>query len=133
MFNSNQDKKHFEIYKLPSYINKNKEDVVSDLNIHNLTPIVLGNGSKVVKQYPKMKSELVVGDKVFILTNDKILRMPNLTGYTRSEAISLCEMLNIDYEIVGYGRVINQSIIADSEVKKGMKIIVTLEDKSNIN
>ena len=54
--------------------------------------------------------------------------MPDLTGYTRSEAIYLMKTLGFDYELEGYGYVTAQSIKA-GEVVGGNTVKITLNEK----
>ena len=70
---------------------------------------------------------------MFLLTNDLKLTMPSLVGYTRLQAIAVAELLEIDYEIVGYGEVTDQSIAGGSEIKKGDKVLITLEEKTDFD
>ena len=133
MFTPEKEKKTFATYKLESFINDNVDEVASSLSSKNITPIVLGNGKKVIDQYPKAGTEVISYDKVFLLTNDLKLTMPSLVGYTRSQAIAVAELLGIDYEIVGYGKVTDQSIAVGSEIKKGDKVLITLEDKTDFD
>ena len=133
MFTPEKEKKTFATYKLESFINDNADEVASSLSSQNITPIVLGNGKKVIDQYPKAGTEVISYDKVFLLTNDLKLTMPSLVGYTRLQAIAVVELLGIDYEIVGYGKVTDQSIAVGSEIKKGDKVLITLEDKTDFD
>ena len=53
--------------------------------------------------------------------------MPDLTGYSRSEAIYLLKALNINYELTGYGHVTAQSIKAGDMVN-GNTVQITLSE-----
>ena len=113
---------------LDSYISKKTEEVKTKLTEEGLNPIILGNGEYIIKQYPNKKTEVVKGDKVILLTNDKNVSMPNITGWARNDVIALCNLLNIEYEINGTGYVKSQSIISGSAINN-QKLVVTLEDK----
>lgn len=99
------------IYTLDNYINKK----VSDIKNNDSNFIILGDGDKVIDQYPKSGTSLLSKDKVFILTNNYNNVLPSLIDYSRIEAISLLNLLNIPYEITGYGRV--TSIIEGDPLK----------------
>ncbi|MEG0025814.1 MAG: penicillin-binding transpeptidase domain-containing protein [Bacilli bacterium] len=129
MFALDYNKQKFVTYKLSSYINKNTDVVKNLLNGSNITPIIIGNGDHIIRQYPFLKTEVVSYDKVFLLTNDKNIMMPNLFGYSRADATALCKLLDIDYDINGYGKVVDQSILAGSSINKAKKIVITLADK----
>lgn len=133
MFTLEKEKKHYITYELPSYTSKNVTDVTKELSSNNIKPITIGNGLKIINQYPKAKTKVVSYDKVFLLTNDKKITMPNLIGYSKTDALALCDMLSITCEMTGYGNVVSQSIKEATELKKGSKLVIKLEDKSGFN
>ena len=112
-------------YEIKDYTNLNKEDVLKKLD--GLDVVVLGNGDKIIDQYPK-NTTLVTDDKIFLLTNDTNIKMPNLKGYSRIDAISLLDLLNIDYEIEGYGFVTEQSIKAGENITDKIKLILKQDE-----
>ena len=112
-------------YEIKDYTNLNKEDVLKKLD--GLDVVVLGNGDKIIDQYPK-NTTLVTDDKIFLLTNDSNIKMPNLKGYSRIDAISLLNLLNIDYEIEGYGFVTEQSIKAGENITDKIKLILKQDE-----
>ena len=48
--------------------------------------------------------------------------MPSLSGYSRIDAISILDLLKIDYDIEGYGYVVEQSIKAGSKLSDKIKL-----------
>lgn len=117
-------------YKMDNFINKKLEEVKDTLLRNNITnQIILGNGNKVIKQYPKKNSKITSKDKVYIITNDTNLLVPNLIGYSRKEAQTLLELLNINCKIEGTGYVNNQSIAEGTQITNGMEIILNLTPK----
>ncbi|MBO5095302.1 MAG: penicillin-binding protein [Bacilli bacterium] len=116
-------------YTLENYINKDIEDVKTKLKEKGLDVIVLGDGDKIIKQYPYSNKEVIKDDKVFLITNGDIT-MPDLTGYTRIEAISLLNLLNVEYEIEGFGYVTEQSINVGDIISTNIKI--TLKQKHEL-
>ncbi|MEG2028854.1 MAG: penicillin-binding protein [Bacilli bacterium] len=117
-----------EEYHISSYMNK-KISVLDDLK-DKFDIVIIGNGDKIIKQYPSSGSKLVKGDKLFILTNDLVIKMPNLLNYSKSEVTNLLSLLNINYRFEGYGYAINQSI------KEGVvvddNVLVTFKNKEYI-
>ena len=119
-------------YKLPSYINKNVDKVKLELESKQIIPIILGNGDKVIKQFPNYNNTVISHDKVFLLTNDSEIEMPSIIGWSRSDIINLCNLLGIKYEIEGYGYAINQSVEKDTIIKKDDILKVNLEKKYDL-
>ena len=112
---------------LDNYVNLNAKDVVKNLENQGLDVILLGDGDRIIKQYPISGTTLLTGDKVFLLTNAKEILMPNLVGYSRIEAISLLDLIDVEYELDGYGFVTNQSIKVGEQITDKLKL--TLKQK----
>lgn len=113
-------------YTLENYINKNVDDVVNDLKNKNLDVVVLGSGDKVINQSLKNGTEVLSKDKIFLLTNKDVV-MPDLIGYSRIDAITVLNLLNVSYEIDGYGVVKEQSISKGESITSDIKL--TLESE----
>lgn len=115
-----------EKYVTDSYLSKDINIVKDELSKKKIDVVVLGNGDKVVKQYPNEGSEITKLDKVFLLTNGNEIKMPNIKGYSSRELYNLLSLLNIKYEIEGNGYVISQSIKKDSKLTKDSLLKVKL-------
>ncbi|NLM63439.1 MAG: hypothetical protein GX190_03915, partial [Mollicutes bacterium] len=107
-------------------------EVKESLLDKKIEPVILGNGNRIVKQYPNQNSEILTYDKVFLLTNDSQITIPNVSGWSRTEIISLCNMINLKYEFEGYGYVDNQSIAPNSILHPDDVLKLTLKQKFNI-
>ena len=118
-------------YTIDSYVGKNTEDIKSKLSIEGINPIILGTGDKIVKQYPKEKTCILNTDKVVLLTNSEYT-MPNLTGLSRKDAISILKLLNVQYKIEGTGFVKEQSIPIDTPLTAGIEVQLLLTNKYNL-
>jgi len=129
MFSTTTSNSTVASLELSSYINKKTDDVKKELSANKITPIVIGNGDKVINQYP-LKGETVLSyDKVFLITNGDKNKMPDLKGYSRSEVIYLMKALGYKYEIEGYGYVTGQSLEAGKDVNNNDTIKITLSEK----
>jgi hypothetical protein len=53
--------------------------------------------------------------------------MPDITGWSSSEVITLCKLLNLDYTLNGHGNVVSFSIAPNTEIITNTKIEITLE------
>lgn len=125
LISDKKDDNDIKTYEIKDYTNLDKEDVLKKLD--GLDIVVLGNGNKIIDQYPK-NTTLVTNDKIFLLTNDKNIKMPDLKGYSRIEAISILNLLDVDYEIEGYGYVTEQSIKAGSDITNKIKLILKQDE-----
>ncbi len=130
MFNSTNPNSNVTSLELKSFVNKKTEDVKKELEASNIKTIVIGNGDKVISQYPNKGETVLSYDKVFLITNGDKNIMPDLKGYSRSEIIYLMKTLGYKYEIVGYGYVTDQSIKAGDNIDKET-VKITLTEKVN--
>ena len=72
---------------------------------------MIGNGTKIIKQFPKNNTNVIKNDKVFLLTDGEEKKMPDVIGYSLSEIKLLAEMLNIDIQINGNGYVVQSNLL----------------------
>lgn len=116
-----------KVVSLANYINVSKDIVIQKLESFGLCPIVIGNGEFIIKQYPNKDNLVLVGSKVFLMTNGNEFVMPNVVGWTRSEIISFAKLLNIEYEINGYGNVVKTNINVGELIDLNGRLIIDLE------
>lgn len=115
--------------KLDSYINKKVTDVKKIMDENHINTTIIGNGDKIINQYPNKGETVLSYDRVFLITNGDQGKMPNLIGYSRSDAIYLMKTLGYDYELEGYGYVTAQSIKA-GELVGDNTVKITLNEKT---
>ncbi len=129
MFTDTDEDVKLQKYSLASYTSSNTISVKNELEKDGLKVILIGDGDKVIDQYPKATATVLTGDKVFLLTNGENNLMPNMKNWARSEVIKYAEMANIPLTINGYGYVVSQSI-KSGEVVDG-ELVVNLENKTH--
>ena len=61
------------------------------------------------------------------MTNGNEFVMPNVSNWTRSEIISFAKLLNIEYEINGYGNVVKTNINEGELIDLNGRLIIDLE------
>ena len=61
--------------------------------------MVIGNGDKVINQYPKKNSILNKNNLVILLTNKFDNKMIDLTNYSYKEVINILKLMNVNYTI----------------------------------
>lgn len=116
-------------YKLPSYKNKNINTVREDLTKKGMHIVTIGNGDKVVSQYPSANEKLTTNSKVFLITNDTNLTVPDVTGLSRKQAEEVLKLLDITPTLEGSGYVVEQSVPAGTKIEKGMSLTLKLAKK----
>ena len=116
-------------YTLPSLINQDLESAKTTLTAENMTYQVIGNGNKVVKQYPEAKDTVTNKDTIYLITNDQNLTIPSTIGLSSKVANNLLRLLGVKVNLEGVGYVTNQSIAEGTVITEGMEITLTLNPK----
>ena len=109
-------------YKLGNYKNKETEEVKNELNSKSATYVVFGNGTRVIDQFPSKDTKMNTKDKVFIFTNDEVITMPDLTGYSVKNAFVVLTKLGIKHECLSNGYVSSQSISPGTVITNDMTV-----------
>lgn len=129
--NGETNKKELQKFKTDSYINKDTSTVLKELTDSNMETILIGNGKKIINQFPKEDTMMNANNKIFLLTNDTKYKMEDIKGWSRSDVLTYANLLNLEVEFSGYGYVKSYSIKKDTELINNMTLEVTLESKYN--
>ena len=114
-------------YVIESYYNKNVNDIKTELESKKIEVLTLGNGTKVIDQYPS-KNNIIYEDSLIILkTNGFDNKMIDLTGYSYKEVINILKFMNVEYTLEGNGYVYEQSIPAGETIDD--TIVIKLKNK----
>ena len=116
-------------YELPSFTNQSLETTKTTLTSAGITYQVIGNGTKVIKQYPEKEDTITNKDTVYLITNDSNLTVPSLTGLSSKVANNLMSLLGVKVTLDGVGYVTGQSIAAGTPITDGLEITLTLSPK----
>ena len=116
-------------YKVPSFINQKLESAKTTLASNGINYQVIGNGDKVIKQYPKQDDKITNKDTVYLITNDSNLTIPNVVGLSSKVANNLLSLLGVKVKLDGVGYVVVQNIPENTIITDGMEIILTLNPK----
>ena len=99
-----------KIIYITQYLSRETTTVADELKSLGLTPVVLGNGKYIINQYPLSGSKVIAGSKVFLLTNDRAIVMPDVQGWSTNEIIRFCNLIGLSYTLNGYGNVVSTNI-----------------------
>ena len=98
-------------YTLDRYYNKNIDGVKQELESHGLNVIVIGDGDRITNQYPEKGVITTKGNKVFLVTNYKIVNIPNFYNWSKKDVTTYLKLAGIPYTCKGMGYLTSQSII----------------------
>lgn len=116
-------------YELPSFLNQDIESVKTTLNSNQITYQILGNGNKVVKQYPEQTDKITNKDTVYLITNDTNITIPNVIGLSSKVANNLLQLLGVKVKLDGVGYVTAQSVAEGTAITDGLEVTLTLNPK----
>ncbi len=114
-------------YVMDSFYNKNVNSTKSYLENKNIRVLVLGDGNKIISQYPDINSTIYEDDLVILKSNSNTNKMINLIGYSYKEVVNILKIMGINYSIEGSGYVYEQSISEGEEITG--TVTIKLKDK----
>ena len=125
---SKQNVTKLENFTVDSYINKDVNTVTSNLKANLINVVVLGEGDKIISQYPTRGTEINKIDRVFLLTEGTV-KVPNLKGYSVRDFKSFVKLVGVKYKIDGIGYISTQSIAPGERLKDDSVLEVKCEAK----
>ncbi|WP_245917974.1 penicillin-binding protein [Alteribacillus bidgolensis] len=114
-----------------SYVDQSMNEAVHELEEFGLEPVVLGDGSTVVDQYPAEGEPLIIGEKVFLRTDGEV-KMPDLGGWSLRDVKRMSDLLGLSLHHIGSGYVTDQSVEPGASVQKEGYVTVELNTPSQI-
>ena len=119
-------------YITSSYINKDITNVKEEFKDKKIDLVVIGNGDKIIKQYPSENKILSSNDKLFLLTNGTEIKYANIEGWSRSDLEIYSKLLSVTFNYNGYGYTKGTNI-EGRNVEKGETIELELSPKYMTN
>ena len=107
---------------IEAYYNKNVIDIKNILESKNIRVMVLGDGDRIIDQYPKSSTTIYEDDLVILKTNRLDNIMPNLIGLSYKEANNILKLMDIEYTTFGNGYVYEQNIEPGSIVDTSLEV-----------
>lgn len=120
------DKDETKIVTVGNYLNTSLISSQSKLTNLGITPVVIGDGTTVISQYPKKNTKVSQKSKVFLLTNGTSQVMPDMKGWSSSEVTTFASILNIPLAINGYGYVASTNIPPGGIIDSTTELVVDL-------
>lgn len=118
MFDSDKHVSDIKIINIDSYLNKDLDyalDKLKDINV-----IVLGDGNRIINQYPSVNTKMLSNESILLLTNSNNILMPDTIGWSRNMINGFCDLLKMECTINGTGYVVEQSIPVGNVIDNNM-------------
>jgi len=132
--NSDSNNSTLEIneIKMPSLINKKLDMAKVQLDSNSIGYVILGNGNKVISQSPNANDMITTNDRVYLITNDSNITVPNVIGLSSKVAKDVLQKIGLKVNLDGTGYVYEQSIAEGTPIGKGMEITLKLAPRYNL-
>lgn len=112
---------------MPQLVGENPSEVSQELEGLGADITFVGQGDKVVDQYPYQGAQILSGQRVILLTNGA-MTMPDVNGWSRNDLVKLAELTGLEIDFNNEGYVTSQSIVPGSEIESGDQLQVSLSD-----
>ena len=117
----------FEQYNMPNVVNHSLEYATKKLEGMNVEVITVGDGTTIIDQYPSEGSNVIAGNRIFLLSDGGNIKMPNMKYWTKKDITAFWKMSGIQVLVEGSGKVVSQNIPTDSIISKNDEIEVVME------
>ncbi|MEH7479703.1 penicillin-binding transpeptidase domain-containing protein, partial [Neobacillus drentensis] len=115
-----------QLNKLSDFIGKSVEATEKELKAKDIETVVIGKGTKVVRQLPESGTTVLEGEKVIIQTNgDKLA--PDMTGWSLRDVMKVANIAGLKINSKGLGYVTQQNIKPKTIMRNGDFLIVDLK------
>lgn len=131
MFSESETNKENKIHIIDSYINKDLTDTKNKLEKNNIKVITIGDGNKIINQYPSKNTKLIYNDKIFLMTNSNNILLEDVIGWSKNDTLMYCNLLNIKCTFKGNGYVISQSLSKGTKIDKNTNLEIELDNINN--
>lgn len=114
----------------PSYLDMHADEAVNALDESDRNYTVVGTGDDIVQQFPYPDTPLFDDQQIILMTNGAAT-MPDLTDWSRNDALKVAELTGVNMVFEGEGYVVDQSLAAGSYMDPGEEITLTLSSEVN--
>lgn len=115
-----------EIIELNNYVSSNIIETKENLEKLNLKVIVIGNGEHVINQYPLKKAKVLKNTKIFLLSDSIEYVMPDMKGWSTSDVMNFCSLINLKFNFSGYGKVVDINMLPGSIIDLSKTLEINL-------
>lgn len=111
---------------MPNFINRSLQSFLTWNTQHSIPVTVIGNGERIINQYPSGNQVMLNTQRSFIVTDGSEITMPDMIGWSRKDVTTFWVLSNKAVKIEGSGSVSAQSIEAGTILTGDSEISVTL-------
>lgn len=106
-------------------VDKDSATATDTILEQGFTPILIGEGGKVISQYPEKGTKLTKGSIVLLETAGKTT-LPNFSGWSKKMVLSFKMLSGLDIRLNGDGYVVEQSLSQGSVISEKDPVVLQL-------
>lgn len=125
--NIEEESKDKNSYIVESFFNSNVNETKNYLENKGLKVLIIGDGNKIIDEYPSVNSIIYEDDLVILKTNGNTKKMIDLTSYSYKEVNNILKMMDVSFILEGTGYVYEQSISPGEDITD--TVTIKLKDK----
>jgi penicillin-binding protein 2B len=115
-----------QLNQLSDFIGKSVDETEKELKAKGIETVVIGKGTKVIRQLPESGTIVLAGEKVIIQTNGEKLA-PDMTGWSLRDVMKVANIAGLKLNSKGKGYVTRQNIKPKANLRNGDFLIVDLK------
>lgn len=129
-FNANGQGSSGNIYYVstPSYLDMTVQEAQNALEESGIDYTLIGSGAEIVQQLPYPETPLFEEQQVILMANGAAT-MPDLSNWSRNDAMKVAELTGVNMVFSGEGYVTNQSLAPGAFMDPGGDIEITLSQE----
>lgn len=119
---------NIQYIEMPSFLDLGVEAAVTAMSELDNEYTLIGSGDSIVQQLPYPNTPLFKDQQIILMTNGAST-MPDLTHWSRNDALKVAELTGTKMSFIGEGYVVDQDLAAGSYMEPGHEITITLSSE----
>lgn len=125
------DSENIEYINTPSFLDGTVDEAIESVSELDNKYTLIGTGDEVVQQLPYPDTPLFNDQQIILMTNGATT-MPDLTNWSRNDALKIAELTGTEMKFIGEGYVVQQGLTVGSYMEPGIEIAITLSSENPI-
>lgn len=111
---------------IPRVVNHSVNYATSQLYGLNNPVVIIGSGTSIIQQVPAPLTTVLSNQRIFLLTSRDAVIMPDMSGWSKKDALTFFSLTGHQFIIDGTGTVKSQSVPSGTLIPTDEVILVTL-------
>lgn len=117
---------------ISEFVGSDSSSAIEELREQGFSPVLIGEGGKVISQYPQEGTKMSKGSIVLLETNGDTT-LPNFYGWSKKMALSFKMLSGLDIRLNGDGYVTDQSVSVGAVISKDDPVVLQLRTPADLH